>query len=299
MGVENRAGVGAASENQEQGDALKDIRVQYETAEINDEDQKKIKLAERFENYAKSYKMWQEEDYLAQLRRLKTQDPNPEKSQKIKTFENEELLKLEEFGYRPSDRVVRIEQVSGTVEGINWSRKNKVSLYFYAEAGEYLNKYIKLEGRVGFGRKSEVHQIRNGWLLLDKDPKVSKEHFLCKVDHENSCVTIQDLGSQNGTWIALMQHVDERIVPKATYKSGYLGDFRFVEGARCNTVEHVLSIYNRMDLVDDFYEVDLSTVQKILTAVDANLRIIMQEHKVSSFCLIHESNNHLINSFSH
>jgi hypothetical protein len=38
------------------------------------------------------------------------------------------------------------------VEGIDWAKPKTVDYYFLAESGEFKDRYIKLNGKVMFGR---------------------------------------------------------------------------------------------------------------------------------------------------
>jgi hypothetical protein len=173
-----------------------------------------------------------------------------------------------EYHLRPNKFWPRIDDYYTKIEGIDWAKSKTLEYYFLAESGEFKDRYIKLEGIVKFGRdvsdKENIDErAKEGWLLFQDDKKVSRNHFEIDVDYNNFCIRVKDMSSKLGTWLALMHHVDEQIIPEIQYKSSYLDSFKFELGMRCDSLEEVLDSYDRLDMVDTLIALDLDTIPKI------------------------------------
>lgn len=154
-----------------------------------------------------------------------------------------------------------------------------------AETGEFKDRYIKLDGTVSFGRdvsdeKGKDNRDKEGWLLFSEDKKVSRSHFSAKVNQKQFCVEITDFGSKLGTWLALMNDVEEQIIPEVQYKSSYLNGFRFQLGMRSDTIEEVLDSFDRLDLIDTFIALDLNSIEKVINSKLHHIHSILDSLEV-------------------
>lgn len=272
--------------------ALKNIRVQYETTtfkndRINEknhfEDKRVLPLLNIFKN-------WQDKnfDFEQNLKSSKKRKKNLSEKQALLEEQKMYLITAKEFLYQLNEKFQRLQEVANKVEGINWSKRNDQDYYFLCESGEFKHQYIKLEEKISFGRRiGPEHDARDeeNWLLFEKDKKVSKIHFSVDIEPKNREVYVQDLGSSSGTWLALMHHVEEEIVPEVVYRSALLDCFSFDLGIRCDNIEEILGYYERYDLIDYFIRIELDTLKKIVNFEMKDIYLILETNSVYLFSL--------------
>lgn len=267
-------------------DALKGIRVQYNnSSQVNKNNGAEKYRLEQLRSMVESFPNWQERD-LKNDYILKREDlAKQQKNKSTERVRDHNLIQPQEWQPRPNKYWSRIEDYCDRVEGIDWAKSKTLDYYFLAESGEFKDRYIKLEGEVKFGRdvsdqQEEDERAKEGWLLFQEDKKVSRHHFEIEVDYNNFCINVKDMGSKLGTWLALMHHVDEQIIPEIQYKSSYLDSFKFELGMRCDTLEEVLDAYARLDMVDTLIALDLDTITKITRADPNEVVLILDSLEV-------------------
>lgn len=275
------------SEAEITSNALKNIRVQYETttvknqgdpnAENHTDDKRSYKLLNIFKN-------WQVKDFEKEDNILRSRSKKNDKGY-LKKRARLNLITAREYPYKLNNEFTRLEELVGKVEGISWARRSEQDYFFLCESGEFRQKYIKLENQTYFGRRGDNEdetKHRENWLLFQNDKKVSKQHFCVEIDKASRDVFVKDLNSSSGTWLALMHHVEEEIVPGVVYKSSLLDTFTFELGIRCDSLEEILGYFGRYDAIDYFLGLDMDDFQEILAADMKNIHLDLEANMVSS-----------------
>lgn len=103
---------------------------------------------------------------------------------------------------------------------------------------------------------------KRGYLSID-DARLSKEHFQIDVDPEGSWLNITDLGSQYGTWLVILNYLEDQVLPDIEYQNPEIGAFRFELGANCYTLEEMLEAYEAPEILTDLCLLDLYTLADI------------------------------------
>lgn len=96
------------------------------------------------------------------------------------------------------------------------------------------------------------------------DPRLSKEHFEIEQDPEGSWLNITDLGSQNGTWLVILNYLEDKVVPEIEYQNPEMGAFKFEMGTSCYTLEEMIEAYEAPEILSDLCLLDLYSLNDVL-----------------------------------
>lgn len=113
-----------------------------------------------------------------------------------------------------------------------------------------------------FGNSGDEEVEKRGYLSID-DARLSKEHFQIEVDPEGSWLNITDLGSQFGTWLVILNYLEDQVLPNIEYQNPEIGAFKFELGAGCYTLEEMLEAYEAPEILTDLCLLDLYTLTDI------------------------------------
>ena len=69
-------------------------------------------------------------------------------------------------------------------------------------------------------------------------------------------------------------------MPEVQYKSSYLNGFRFSLGMRSDTIEEVLESFDRLDLIDTFIALDITSVEKAVACQIKHIHSILESLEV-------------------
>lgn len=113
-----------------------------------------------------------------------------------------------------------------------------------------------------FGNAGDEEVEKRGYLSID-DSRLSKEHFQIEVDAEGNWLNIIDLGSQFGTWLVILNYLEDQVLPEIEYQSPEIGAFKFELGTSCYTLEEMLEAYEAPEILTDLCLLDMYTLTDI------------------------------------
>lgn len=80
---------------------------------------------------------------------------------------------------------------------------------------------------------------------------MSKHHFEIEVDSDGNWLNIMDLGSQYGTWLVILNYLEDEILPEIEYQNAEIGAFKFELGAGCFSLEEIMEMYEAPEILSD------------------------------------------------
>lgn len=113
-----------------------------------------------------------------------------------------------------------------------------------------------------FGNIGGEETTKRGFLNID-DPRLSKDHFQIEVDAEGNWLNITDLGSQYGTWLVILNYLEDQVLPEIEYQNPEVGAFKFELGTSCYTLEEMLEAYEAPEILTDLCLLDLYSINDI------------------------------------
>lgn len=191
--------------------------------------------------------------------------------------------------YKPSDprytliepgefsvsKIIRVETVAKKKELIIWSTERMMDYYLYCEKGVTEGIFIKVDGHIIFGNSSENDPNKRGYININ-DNRMSENHFELELDSDGTWLKITDLGSDNGTWLVILNYLEDMILPEIEYQCPEIGAFKFELGALCFTLEEIMEMHEAPEILSDFCLINLYTLNDIreIKKHDFDTRII-------------------------
>ena len=71
------------------------------------------------------------------------------------------------------------------------------------------------------------------------------------------------MGSQYGTWLVILNYLEDQVLPEIEYQCPEIGAFKFELGANCFTLEEICEMYEASDVLTDLCMLDLFTLTDI------------------------------------
>lgn len=118
---------------------------------------------------------------------------------------------------------------------------------------------LNLQGHIIFGNSQDDESIKKGYLNIN-DPRLSKEHFEIDVDSDGNWLNITDLGSSGGTWLVILNYLEDQVLPEIEYQNPEIGAFKFELGSSCFTLEEIMELYEQPDVLTDLCLINLYTL---------------------------------------
>src|SRR3990167_2308877 len=103
---------------------------------------------------------------------------------------------------------------------------------------------------------------KKGFIQID-DPRMSGLHFEIEVDSDGNFLNIVDLGSNSGTWLVILNYLEDMVEPEIEYQNEEVGAFKFVLGTLCYTLEEIFEMYEEPEVLSDFCFLGLFTLEDI------------------------------------
>ena len=91
------------------------------------------------------------------------------------------------------------------------------------------------------------------------------------MDVEGNWLNITDLGSQNGTWLVILNYLEDQVLPEIEYQNPEIGAFKFELGTTCYTLEEMMEAYEAPEILSDLCLLDLYSLPDILEIKDHQL----------------------------
>ena len=113
------------------------------------------------------------------------------------------------------------------------------------------------------------------------DIRLSKEHFEIEVDSDGNWLNIVDLGSQYGTWLVILNYLEDEILPEIEYQNAEIGAFKFELGAGCFTLEEIMEMYEAPEILSDLCLLGLYSLGEIREIKEHELETRIIKAKVT------------------
>ena len=118
------------------------------------------------------------------------------------------------------------------------------------------------KNNIMFGNLKGEEPPKKGFINI-KDPKLSPQHFQIEMDAQGNGLNIIDLGSDLGTWLVVLNYLEDQILPEIEYQNPRIGAFKFELGVNCFNLEEVMEMYQRSDVHSDLCTLEIFTLKDL------------------------------------
>ena len=130
-----------------------------------------------------------------------------------------------------------------------------------------------------FGNYKDEKAPKNGYLNIE-DPRLSKEHFEVDRDPNGNFLNVVDLGSQHGTWLVILNYLEDEVLHGVEYSNQEIGAFKFELGAICFTLEEIMEMYEAPEVLSDFCLLGIYALEDIKDIKEHDLDTRIQKSKM-------------------
>lgn len=92
---------------------------------------------------------------------------------------------------------------------------------------------------------------------------MSKRHFEVGIDRDSNCLLVTDLESENGTWLVILNYLENPISLEVEYQNELIGSFKFSLGPLCFDLQEIMEMFNQPEVLSDLYLLGLNTISDI------------------------------------
>jgi len=188
--------------------------------------------------------------------------------------------------YELVTKITRVETLLNKNDLIRWSTERTLDYYLYCEKGVTEGVFIKVDvgsaqqGKITFGNTGGEEPPRKGFLNID-DMRLSKQHFEIEVDSDGNWLNIMDLGSQYGTWLVILNYLEDEILPEIEYQNAEIGAFKFELGVSCFSLEEIMEMYEAPEILSDLCLLGMYSLNDIREIKEHELETRIIKSKVT------------------
>jgi len=185
---------------------------------------------------------------------------NPTSQDSQAKYLTHELQHTGDIQYHHTRPIAAYTKLNYTLKQINPLLGYQPSLRYFG-ATEHYGKRIELS-TIETGDIIGRNIAAIGVTICIPDPQISKQHIFLKRSERNTYI-VRDLGSEEGSWIALTMSNPNEVVINTHYK---IGDyfFRFLQGPPLNELEEFLDLMDLVYLTDDLYANNIQNLAQLL-----------------------------------